>query len=259
MVVVKVRRGIFVQTDVYYPSLEELKIMMDDLSPRDLLCIHQTRSELPIVTPVTNHMPFLTSFIDLTMSPEALLAAMDAKSCRYEIRKAEKLGGRIEVRSNNSAVYSDFFDLYNRFVLRNKHTRPMSLRRFEAYVSASDVFIAYFDSSPVCGHLMIRDDTNGRAGLVFSATVRRENQTLSIGPLNRFLHWHEIKEYKTRGFGIYDFGGIGEMAPSVASFKSSFGGRPILENSYLVAGGLSRMAMTALNKVRELTPVNGVG
>ena len=55
-----------------------------------------------------------------------------------------------------------------------------------------------------------------------------------IGRANRYLHWHDIRLFRERGFRLYDFGGldVDERSPKtagIARFKRGFGGevRPV--------------------------------
>jgi lipid II:glycine glycyltransferase (peptidoglycan interpeptide bridge formation enzyme) len=59
------------------------------------------------------------------------------------------------------------------------------------------------------------------------------------GALNRYLHWHEMQNYKACGIEWYDFGGIGHQAPHQTKFNQfrlSFGGTIVSGHHYTFAG-----------------------
>lgn len=240
MVIIEGRRWVVDFRLVFFPDESELQQLLQFLPPNGILRVRQaTIDRLNGPKPVQRSV-FRTSCIDLTKTLETLYGEMDAKSCRYEIRKAEKIQARIETRRNDGIACEDFLKLYNRFVSLKGHTHPLSRRRFQEYVKVSDVFVIYLDGRPMCGHLLVRDDTVKRSRLIFSASgrlERGEDSRLS-GALNRYLHWHEFQTYKRKGFVLYDFGGIGDGSGSIGKFKLSFGGFRVQDYSYVFAGAL---------------------
>ena len=67
---------------------------------------------------------------------------------------------------------------------------------------------------------------------------------------NRFLHWHEIEQFKQLGYELYDLGGIpiDERDPeknAIARFKGEFGGHHVIEfNGYHSSLPLVRHALS---------------
>src|SRR5690242_3825383 len=57
-----------------------------------------------------------TTCVNLCAPLDDIHHQMHAKSCRYEIRKAERLGTRLTFRRNGDRARDDFFRLYNEFV-----------------------------------------------------------------------------------------------------------------------------------------------
>jgi hypothetical protein len=209
---------------VYLPSAAQLADLVNDLRPLDLL-----RVFWPAV--IISH-PFspvfqssgTTIFVDLSQGLEAMFQGMHA-SCRYKVRRAEKMRDRFEIVMNTEAARSDFAPLYNKFARKKKTLPLLTARRFNEIRQYSDIFMLYFDGRPTCGRLVVRDEETRTALMTYSATSRLEPGAdgVAIGLLNRYLYWHEMKTYQVAGLDKYDFAGAGEN-PSLVQFKLSFGG-----------------------------------
>jgi Acetyltransferase (GNAT) domain len=193
-----------------------------------------------------------TSCIDLGSPVDTLLRNMAAKSCRYEIRHAEKLGDRLTFRINDDAVRADFFGLYNRFVDWKGYTTPITARRYRRYLQIADVTVAYLDGIPTAGHLLVADQDAGRVRLVFSASARFDQGARErVGPVNRWLHWQEMLHYRDVGVATYDFGG-GTSSSSIGRFKLSFGGVMEEGHSVAVEGSLVRVPVRGVEALQQL-------
>ena len=135
---------------------------------------------------------------------------MDAKSCRYEIRRADKLGDRLRMDRGGPRARDDFFRLYNDFVAWKGYAKPMTPRRLGEYLEVSDAFVAYVDDVPLAAHLVGVDRSGaGRVRLIFSASARFIDGEMGklASPVNRWLHWQELQRYQSEGIATYDFGG----------------------------------------------------
>ncbi len=256
VIVVEGRRWIWKDKLVFFPNEDELLDLVQGLASNALVRVRQTTVEFKSHPNLIQRTLFRTSHIDLRKGLESIYQEMDSKSCRYEIRKVKKVSDRLQIHVNDVRVFEDFLELHNDFVRLKGHTGPLAERRFQQYLPVSDVWVVYFDGRPVAGHLLIHDNCVKRVRLIFSATVRlRSPEAAKLsGPLNRYLHWHELKFYKSKAIEIYDFGGIGDGSSSVAKFKLSFGGFRVAENSYVFAGTLGNIGykcyrgMTLLRK-----------
>jgi hypothetical protein len=241
---------------VFFPSEQFLARSLTSLAFNEVLRIGQTPADLPDSTNMLRRKLARTTCLDLRLGADALRRAMDAKSCRYEVRRAEKMLDRIKVLTNDDAAANDFRQLYNRFVAINRYARPLSLRRVKEFLGACDVFVIYADDRPVCSHMLLRDDDAGRVRLIFSATCRLEKSPDAAlsGPLNRYLHWHEIQAYQAQGFRLFDFGGIEDGETSIAKFKLSFGGFPLVEHCYVFAGAGALFAYRLYDQAMRFRP-----
>jgi hypothetical protein len=188
---------------------------------------------------LVRHHLSMTPCIELHSPLDSIWKAMDS-DCRYKIRRAEKLADRIRVTRNGAQAKQGFLALFNSFAQAKEFgVSAISREKIERFGPNADIFLAYLDNRPLCGHVILRDATIGRARLLYSGNRRLEAAELGrlCGDVNRLLHWHEILDYRQDGFNVYDLGGIDEQAsPGIARFKRSFGGKIIPEHTYLYAG-----------------------
>jgi lipid II:glycine glycyltransferase (peptidoglycan interpeptide bridge formation enzyme) len=84
---------------------------------------------------------------------------------------------------------------------------------------------------------------HARSYMLYSASVLADSADGAmrnlIGRANRYLHWHDIRVFKERGFAFYDFGGLdvsgrSEKTTNIARFKRGFGGqvRPVYSSTH---------------------------
>ena len=132
------------------------------------------------------------------------------------------------------------------------HTHPLSARRLREYLKVSELSMAYLDDEPVCGHLLLVDAEGGRTRFLYEANTRFEGEEVARlhSPINRYLHWRSFQYYRERGLRLFDWGGIGDGEGPVARFKLSLGGEARQDRSYVLAGGLARVAYRAFSRFR---------
>lgn len=169
--------------------------------------------------------PFDTLLIDLSVSETDLWSRLDAKSCRYEIKKVQKIGCCVSVNEHGEQA----LEFVNAFFRRHKFRRPMSSAAWQRNLEHGDVFTARHEGRILAAHLVLVDPPL-RARLLVGATARLEPgiQPALRGGVNRYLHWFELNHYKAKGIGCFDFGGVDldRTSPlySITRFKLSFGG-----------------------------------
>lgn len=261
MVTVETARRPFRVIDIFYPRPDEVAGLGDNLSLNQIVHIRQALAELPARRFAIRYQTFETLLLDLTREIDDLFKDGN-QTGRYLVRKAERIRDRIEVRRNDEIAYRDFVAIYNDFVKAKKHTEQISETRLDALKGLSDVFVTYFEGRPVCGHVMIRDGNLKRVGLLWSASTRLKGEEAPalVASLNRWLHWYEMRLYKSEGFQVYDFGGIGEHTPDIAAitrFKLSFGGTRVVEHDYMLARVPGRLAVSLLYTVRRFRLLMG--
>jgi hypothetical protein len=240
------------------PSEAQLNELIDNLRPFDVLRVFR-----PAVVVSREIRPLIqreaaTIFIDLSKSLEAIFAGMHT-TCRYKVRRAEKMRQRFEIVMNTDAARRDFLPFYNNFAHKKGNVQPLNSRQFSELLPHADIFMLYFEGLPTCGRLVLRDEESRTALMLYSPTSRLDEgaHTTNIGLLNRYLHWHEIKTYHAAGLVTYDFSGAGDLYPSVTQFKLSFGGS-LASFKYCAYAGSARplwkLAHSAYTRLYEPYP-----
>lgn len=198
--------------------------------------------------------PFQTPLVDLTQSEESLWQQLEAKSCRYEIRKAQKLECVAAREEDTEAARV----LINASIARLRYRQPFTPEHWRASLPGHDIFVCRWQGQPVAAHMMLCD-LPGRVRLELSGSEDRANEKFRgvIGPANRLLHWHEMLHYRRAGVRHYDFGGCDLRKDSheypITQFKLSFGGQVVSEPIlYLAADAGLRTALKGVVALRTL-------
>jgi len=225
---------------VFLPTEDQLAELAYNLRALEVLRVFSAPTTPPKGFPPIAQGWVQSTLVDLSKGQEAVYSRMHT-NCRYKVRRAEKMHDRFKIAMNTKAVRADFFDLYNTFAINKGNMPLLKPRRFNEYLPHADVFMLYFEDQPTCGRLVLRDEESGTAVMLYSGTRRFEEgaDTITVGLLNRYLHWHEMKTYQAAGMKRYDFGGVGpgrSKIPSVSNFKMSFGGQVTTFGLYFYAG-----------------------
>lgn len=196
---------------------------------------------------------FSTPLVDLSLAEDQLWQRLDPKSCRYEIRKAQKLNATTLQNEDMESART----LINEGIRRLRYRAEIGPEEWRTLLPGHDVFVCKWEKVPVVAHVILAD-APGRARLLLSGTVDRHDLRYRnvIGPLNRLLHWNEILHYKSRGFRHYDFGGcdVDEHSQTypITQFKLSFGAEVVEEPIlYLAKGSALRVSLRTLISIRE--------
>lgn len=257
MVVVETTRGLFRLVEVYYAQKrEDVDALKNSLGLNKIVYIRHAPILLEIGRFAGWYRPTPTVLLDLGRDVGDLFREASS-TCRNLIRRIDRISSQTAICRNDSAAYADFLKLYNGFVAHTRHTEPLSRSGLDRLRPIIDVFVAYFEGRPLCGHVFIRDQATRRVRLLFSASTRleREDTPAFVGSINRWLHWYEIRLYKSEGMLVYDFGGAGTDTPreaGIARFKQSFGGTQVLEHNYIAAGPIARIAIALFYAVRRI-------
>jgi hypothetical protein len=259
MITFETLRGPFRVVDVYYPHPHEVVGLGERLAPNQI--IHVRQAPFPFSAPrfEMGYAPSEVLLFDITRDIEHLFSEANVNG-RRQMKKAERVRDRIEVRRNDAEAYRDFIAIYNGFVGIKKYTEKITQKRLDALKPFADVLVAYFDKRPLCGHLSIRDECLRRVGVIWSASTRLKGEAAPnlIASVNRWLHWYEMRLYKSENMNIYDLGRIGTSTPEEAAitrFKLSFGGTRVLEHDYTMAGLAAHVAMRLLYAFRRIRSV----
>jgi lipid II:glycine glycyltransferase (peptidoglycan interpeptide bridge formation enzyme) len=228
---------------VFFPTAEEVRRTIAGLTLGSMArLISFGGPDSPITRKILMHEVTATSCVDLSQDREKLFHSMHA-STRNKIGKAQRLRSRVMIRRNHESAVDEFLEIYaGTAAVKADQVLPVNRPVLKRYARCSDIFVAYLDGKCVCGHVNLRDEQRGRERLLFSASRRFEDKEMArlAGILNCYLHWNEMLTYKEEGFRVYDLGGIalGENPDAVGidRFKAGFGGRTVVEHSYLCAG-----------------------
>ncbi|MBI2426809.1 MAG: peptidoglycan bridge formation glycyltransferase FemA/FemB family protein [Candidatus Kerfeldbacteria bacterium] len=171
--------------------------------------------------------PWATRTLDLTLSEDALLAAMKPKS-RYNIRVAER--HKVKVSKHNSArALKHFWELAHETAKRQQiafHPHSYYKKMQEVYEKSDDFVIseAEYDHKVIASGLFLR----------FHKTVTYLHGASSHEYKNvmapYLLHWQAIQDAKHRGAHVYDFWGVAATPAQekswqgITRFKEGFGG-----------------------------------
>jgi hypothetical protein len=184
-----------------------------------------------------------TLVLDLSADEDALLEEM-SKDTRYKIRRAmQKDPLQVAAAPEPSAVEVDeFADFYDRFAAAQSVSLAFRPRLHALAERGSLALTAVSDED---GEVLVRHAyvaARGRGFMLYSGSVLDQSGDSGvrnlIGRANRYLHWHDIRLFKERGFGLYDFGGLdvtgrSEKTAGIARFKQGFGGevRPVYSST----------------------------
>jgi hypothetical protein len=180
-----------------------------------------------------------TLLIDLAGEEDHLLGQM-TKDTRSKIRRAadrdplEVTG----ISEPSAADVAEFADFYDRFAAAQS-VAPTFRPRLHALAERDSLVLTRVADGE--GEVLVRHAyiaVSGRGFMLYSGSVLAESDDSGarnlIGRANRYLHWHDIRLFKARGFDLYDFGGLDveERTPKtsgIARFKRGFGGevRPV--------------------------------
>jgi hypothetical protein len=180
-----------------------------------------------------------TLVIDLSADENTLLEQM-SKDTRSKIRRAmQKDPLRTEPAGETSADAVDAFaDFYDRFAAAHS-VSPAFRPRLHALAGQGNLVITAAtdeDGAVLVQHAYVA--AHARSFMLYSSSVLAEAADSGVrnlvGRANRYLHWHDIRLFKERGFALYDFGGLdvtgrSEKTAGIARFKRGFGGevRPV--------------------------------
>lgn len=172
----------------------------------------------------------LTSQLDITKSEEDLLSAM-RKATRYEIRKAEKLGIKVE-HSKDEKQIRKFYDLQLETAKR-QHFVPFS---FEFLKEQFKVF--FEEDKALLFTAVYNNKVLAQAFIIFYGQEAVYHYGVSTEDGRKYpgaylLQWEAIKVAKKRGIKKYNFWGVApeekknHRFSGVSLFKRGFGGKDI--------------------------------
>ncbi|QQZ07860.1 hypothetical protein [Heyndrickxia vini] len=188
--------------------------------------------------PMNGLIPIETLQKDLTKDVEELFMDI-SKSTRKQIKQAQKdpnLKKFILVNPSNEEILQ-FRDFYNQFAkLKNTycctpfHVETLKLLRDQNALIITK--IENIDQQPLCYRVYV---VNGKRSMPFySASHYRLTNDSNFKRLtskaHRMLQWEDMLYFKSKGYQIYDSGGLTNDI-NIRNFKLEFGGKIITEYS----------------------------
>lgn len=229
--------GLFLYRKVWFPSYEQALEISRSLRPNEIVRFFGASNDLGSLPRLVKHRRLQTARVDLSVGTEEVLKGMKKKSCRYEIRRAEKMLDQVEIEVNSAKAHCDFLRIYNDFAEAKRIPR-LPARWLAEYSPHGETLVLYLKGQPLCCHLVLCDLQTRIVRLLHSGSRRLQTpeDAAACGALNRYLHWHEMQRYHAKGFLTFDFGGIRHAADNFSRFKLSFGGAVVSEHYYLFGG-----------------------
>jgi hypothetical protein len=199
---------------------------------------------------------FYTLHINLAESEEAIFNRFE-KNTKYEINRAEQKDGILTETLDSKQNRRQFYDFYNTFVL-TKNLPQLYTAETDLLIE-NDMFtihVASLGGERIVYHTYIT--ANSRARLFHSASLFRNKEDGAyrnlIGRANRFLHWNDIRYFKSKGYTTYDMGGISMDKSNIAAqainkFKGSFGGESVMEYKSYVPASIKGLVYLVIKKL----------
>lgn len=165
---------------------------------------------------------------DLLLSDEEIMKRFSS-TIRNEIRRAEREGSIY----NNSTSVDCFLTIFNDFAIQ-KGLAIQSIESLKSFNSSLVLTSTSINNEITATHSYLIDLDNRKVRLLHSATQRfSENiDTNMIARSNKYLHYMDMKMFKSQGYETYDWGGIAfgsenKSLLGINKFKESFGGQLI--------------------------------
>lgn len=215
-------------TQIYFPEGKNFSMG----SSSDLVGITQSTN------PMKGLKPMETLQKDLTKNVEELFLEI-SKSTRKQIKQAQK------DPSLHSMIISDptdeeillFRDFYNQFAETKNtyycspfHVKTLKLLRDQKALVLTKVVGS--DQQPICYRVYAADGK--RAMPFYSASHFRLTDDANVkrlaGKAHRLLKWDDMLWFKSKGYQIYDSGGLTNDV-NIRNFKLEFGGEIVTEYS----------------------------
>lgn len=202
---------------------------------------------------------YTTLHIRLDADESAIFDGFE-KNTKYEINRAATKDGISVKELKFPEERTEFYSLYNSFADQKGIPRIgeaetdllIEAGRFKARAAYSA------EGELLVIHTYITG--NGRARLAHSISFFRDSSDNAkrnlIGRANRFLHWEDIRHFKSEFYSVYDLGGIdtdsaNRETMSINRFKECFGGFVATEYNSLVPASPKGLAALLLKILRK--------
>lgn len=169
-----------------------------------------------------------TSLVDISRDDSALLSGFTKKT-RYETRRADQDldGVSFLIEDPLSTLSGD---------------REASPGCMSTYESNAVISVAKMSSGHEIRHQYIQGRNTGRVHLYGSSSdfesMEGSLAKSRMARLNRLMHFRDMLYFRSKGYSVYDFGGIanapsGSKLGNIDAFKLGFGGKLREESIYI--------------------------
>jgi lipid II:glycine glycyltransferase (peptidoglycan interpeptide bridge formation enzyme) len=219
--------------------------------PANITYFRQHRIEMPSEYIVHNE-PFCTLFLDLRNSEEHIWRGF-TKTVRNEIGRAER--ERIQISGIEEASKAQPFLSRHKWFASRKHLgKPLAAGQLRAINNNWVLYTATLDNEWLADLLMLKDEARVRQWIAISNLDYRSRPL--VGYASKSLVWRSIRDARSGGHEIYDFGGVvndqNDPRYGITLYKQAFGGSPVKEsNSLVVPNRALRHAYLTFLKVRQ--------
>ncbi len=176
-----------------------------------------------------------TLIIDLKKSEEEIFNDIN-KTVKYEINRSIKENIKINMYTSKQLdekkeLVDEFHVCYDEMYKEKGLDTRLNIESFERYIKNDMIYfsVASDEVENLVYHVYTYDNKKVRF-LYSCSTFRASNDKKNIiGRANKFLHWEDMKYFKSIGIEQYDLGGIFsyENPNGIDKFKINFGGEPI--------------------------------
>lgn len=174
----------------------------------------------------------LSLILNLTNSDEELFNSI-RKNVKYEINRCYKENVMCTVLTpteliNNNEELLQFEKMYNKMYKEKNLSTRLDMNLVKRYLDNNLLCLtkSYLEGKTLSYHAYLNDTKTTR--LLYSCSDFRgdKEESALIARANKFLHWEDIKYFKSLGISVYDFGGIHSFdnPNGIDKFKMAFGG-----------------------------------
>jgi lipid II:glycine glycyltransferase (peptidoglycan interpeptide bridge formation enzyme) len=162
--------------------------------------------------------PTTTLELDLKRTEEEIFEGFTS-SVKRDVKKGMNEG--IECYFHNDK--DSFITFYNDFA-KSRNLFGIDAKRQDEIGKEWTFSYAALNGEVLAAHSYMEDKATGIVRSMHSGSRRLDENYNShlIARANRLLHFYDMKEFSTRGFKYYDFGGWNDI-PGLLDFKMSFG------------------------------------
>jgi hypothetical protein len=251
-----------IRKSVYFLNHETVWFASGDYDPKlypaDVTYFRQHRLSIPRKFVMISE-PFSTLFLELSTGD---LVKGLSTTTRYHLNRGAREGIRFVESQKDTSSIAEFCQRHSIFTKgkslgkskallpRNKGTLPRDLEPVKEHWSLNSAFIKDIWLADL---LVIYSDDRARLWVITNNLDY--NPRSIVGDASKSLVWRSICDAKTKGFAIYDFGGVilDENDPryGVTRFKRSFGGYLVTEeNSIVVPNPIFRAGYQIASSIR---------